>query len=149
MLSASQNLVLSVWRFLASQPHAYDSLFVAALPSRRNRWSRAMIPKKITIPLLIIAAWLCAARLASAVNVWVTAGDKTQLLSQQNDILFQPGAGSGGTAISVLPATKYQTVSGFGAAMTDSSSWLLQNKLTAVQRDKLMRQMFSPQSGIG
>ena len=84
-----------------------------------------------------------------AVNVWVTAGDKSQLLSQQNDILFQPGTGSGGTPISVVPTTTYQTMSGFGAAMTDSSAWLLQNKLTAAQRDKLMRQMFSPQSGIG
>ena len=33
--------------------------------------------------------------------------------------------------------------------MTDSSAWLMQNKLTATQRDKLMRQMFSPQAGIG
>jgi len=33
--------------------------------------------------------------------------------------------------------------------MTDSSASLLQNKLTAAQSDKLMRQLFSPQSGIG
>lgn len=108
-----------------------------------------MTQEKFTIPILILAAWLGAARQAVAVNIWVTAGDKSQLLSQQNDVLFQPGTGSGGTVIGVVPTTTYQTMSGFGAAMTDSSAWLLQNKLTAAQRDKLMRQMFSPQSGIG
>ena len=64
-------------------------------------------------------------------------------------MLFQPGIGSGGTLISVVPTTTYQTMSGFGAAMTDSSAWLLQNEMSAAQRDKLMRQLFSPTAGIG
>ena len=81
--------------------------------------------------------------------MWVTTGDKSQLLKQQTDPLFQPGPGSGGTLISVIPTTTYQTIAGFGAAMTDSSAWLLQNELTTAQRDKLMRQLFSPESGIG
>jgi glucosylceramidase len=102
-----------------------------------------------SIPPLILVFWLNAAQNATAVNVWVTAGDKSKLLSQQPDILFQPGNGSGGTPISVVPTTTFQTISGFGAAMTDSSAWLLQNNLTAAQRDKLMRQLFSPQTGIG
>ena len=83
------------------------------------------------------------------VDIWVTTGDKSQLLKQQTDLLFQAGTGSGGTAITVVPSTTYQTISGFGAAMTDSSAWLFQNELTVAQRDKLMRQMFSPSSGIG
>lgn len=86
---------------------------------------------------------------ASAVDVWITTGSKSQLLKQQTDILFESGVGSGNTAISVVPTTTYQTISGFGAAMTDSSAWLLQNELTAAQREKLMRQLFSPTSGIG
>jgi glucosylceramidase len=110
---------------------------------------RNMLCAKSSIPILILALWSAAAYEAAAVNVWVTAGDKSQLLTQQSDFLFQPGTGTGGTPISVIPTTTYQTISGFGAAMTDSSAWLLQNKLTATQRDKLMRQVFSPQSGIG
>lgn len=86
---------------------------------------------------------------ARAVNVWITSGDKSQLLKQQKDVLFQSGNGSGGTYIGVVPTTTYQSIDGFGAAMTDSSAWLLQNKMSAVQRDKLMRQLFSPASGIG
>jgi glucosylceramidase len=86
---------------------------------------------------------------AGAVDVWLTTGNKSQLLKQQADVVFQGGSGSGGTLIAVTPSTTYQTMSGFGAAMTDSSAWLLQNRMTAAQRDKLMRQLFSPQDGIG
>ncbi len=99
--------------------------------------------------LLVLAICLIAARPAAAVDIWITTGDKSQLLKQQTDILFESGVGSGGTLVSVVPTTTYQTIAGFGAAMTDSSAWLIQNELTAAQRDKLMRQMFSPTSGIG
>jgi glucosylceramidase len=100
--------------------------------------------------LAISATWLaCCLSAASAVDVWVTTGDKSQLLRQNADVVFQSGAGSGGTVIQVVPTTTYQTMSGFGAAMTDSSAWLLRNKMSATQRDKLMRQLFSPELGIG
>ncbi len=98
---------------------------------------------------LALAASLGALRSAEAVNVWVTTGDKSQLLRQQTDLLFQSGVGSGGTPVSVVPTTTFQTISGFGAALTDSSAWLIENELTATQRDKLMRQLFSPTTGIG
>jgi glucosylceramidase len=79
----------------------------------------------------------------------VTTGDKSQLLKQHSDVLFQPGAGTGGTAINVSRATTFQTIEGFGAAMTDSSAWLLENEMTTAARDKLMRQVFSRDAGIG
>lgn len=111
------------------------------LPSRFNprHW----------LPALTVAAWAAASLTSVAVNVWVTTGDKSQLLAQKSDLAFLPGTGSGGTAISVNPAIRFQMVSGFGAAMTDSSAWLLQNELTSAQRDKLMRQLFSQEAGIG
>ena len=99
--------------------------------------------------LLIFAVCAMAVRPCAAVNVWVTTGDKSQLLKQQTDLVFQAGPGSGGTSINIDPTTTFQTVSGFGAAMTDSAAWLLQNELSLTQRDKLMRQMFSRESGIG
>lgn len=115
-----------------------------------RRWPRASRcnPRR-WLPALTIGIWTAHALPAVAVDVWVTTGDKSQLLKQQSDLVFQPGPGAGGTAISVNPATTFQTVAGFGAAMTDSSAWLLQNELTAAQRDKLMRQLFSPEAGIG
>lgn len=94
-------------------------------------------------------ALLITAHPSWAVDIWLTTGDKSQLLAQKSDVVFQPGTGSGGTLITVNPTTTFQSISGFGAAMTDSSAWLLQNRMSSAQRDKLMRQLFSPESGIG
>lgn len=101
---------------------------------------------------LLFSAILVAVALsdcALGVDIWLTTGDKSQLLSQQADVVFQPGVGSGGTLIAVTPTTTFQTISGFGAAMTDSSAWLLENRMSVAQREKLMRQLFSSEAGIG
>ncbi|MCC6494572.1 MAG: hypothetical protein IT424_16295 [Pirellulales bacterium] len=97
--------------------------------------------------IALLLAWVASP--AAAVDVWITAGDKSQLLAQQPDVVFQPGVGTGGTQISVVRSATFQVVAGFGAAMTDSSAWLLQNRLTQDQRGALMRHLFSPQTGVG
>jgi glucosylceramidase len=84
-----------------------------------------------------------------AVNVWITSGDRTSLLSQKVDALFGSGVGQGGIQVDINPAQTYQTIDGFGAAMTDSSAWVMNNLLNASQRQQLMQTLFSPQSGIG
>jgi glucosylceramidase len=43
----------------------------------------------------------------------------------------------------------YQTMHGFGAALTESSAWLLQNRLNDAQRNLLLEELFSPTNGIG
>jgi glucosylceramidase len=106
------------------------------------------VNRKVVAIIAVASFAFCMSR-ARAVDVWVTTGDKSQLLRQNTDVVFQPGPGSGGTVIQVVPTTTYQTMSGFGAAMTDSSAWLMQNSMSTGQRDKLMRQLFSPESGIG
>ena len=78
-----------------------------------TEWSFPVTRGRLLISSLLLIAWFMAVPEASAINVWVTAGDKSKLLSQQTDILFQPGTGSGGTPISVVPTTTYQTISGF------------------------------------
>jgi glucosylceramidase len=90
-----------------------------------------------------------SAQPAEAVQVWLTGGNKTKLLSQESNVAFTPGSGSHPTKINVDQAVTYQTMSGFGAAMTDSSAWLIQNELNAAQRDDLMTELFSPTAGIG
>ena len=84
-----------------------------------------------------------------AVDVWLTKGDQSQLLAQQTDVLLEPGSGSGGYTINVDAGTTYQTIEGFGAALTDSSAWLMENRLTGSQRADLMKLMFSPDTGTG
>jgi glucosylceramidase len=44
---------------------------------------------------------------------------------------------------------RYQTIDGFGASITDSSAWLLRNKLSESQFQKLMVQLFDREKGIG
>lgn len=76
------------------------------------------------------------------VSVWVTTADKSKLLQQQANVTFLADSGSNPTTIDVNEATTYQQMDGFGAAMTDSSAWLIYNKLSASQRTTLMNNLF-------
>jgi glucosylceramidase len=51
--------------------------------------------------------------------------------------------------IRVDESTKYQTIDGFGASLTDSSAWLLDKKLSPQQRAEAFDMLFDPQKGIG
>ena len=51
--------------------------------------------------------------------------------------------------ITVNDAVKYQEMDGFGASLTDSSAWLLSQKLTPAQRTALLKQLFDTKQGIG
>lgn len=42
-----------------------------------------------------------------------------------------------------------QTMEGFGAAITESTAWLIQNRMTETQRTNLLHELFSTDSGIG
>ncbi|TWT47749.1 glycoside hydrolase family 30 protein [Botrimarina hoheduenensis] len=86
---------------------------------------------------------------ADAVDVWITSGDKSRLLSQQTDVVFQNGTGSGGVGITIDASQTFQTMRGYGAAMTNSSASLLQNSLNPAQRDRAMDDLFSSDDGIG
>jgi glucosylceramidase len=113
------------------------------------------IARAKSIVLKSLTAVICGLALgvfvpaAAAVDVWITSGDRTSLLSQKVDALFDPGAGEGGVRIDVRPDHTYQTIDGFGAAMTDSSAWVLTHLLNTRQRRTLMRTLFSPDQGIG
>ena len=51
--------------------------------------------------------------------------------------------------IQVNDALRFQTIDGFGASLTDSSAWLLWNKLTEPQRKETLQKLFDPAKGIG
>jgi glucosylceramidase len=51
--------------------------------------------------------------------------------------------------IQVNEGVRYQTVEGFGASLTDSSAWLLWNRLSKAQRREALDKLFDPQKGIG
>ncbi len=83
------------------------------------------------------------------VDVWLTRGDQVNLLDQRPPLTFVAGGGSNGTKVDLDSGTRYQTIDGFGAAMTDSSAWLIDNKLSAAARQSLLADLFSPTDGLG
>ncbi|HEY3559094.1 MAG TPA: discoidin domain-containing protein [Kribbella sp.] len=81
------------------------------------------------------------------VNVWVTTPDRAELLHQREPVSFHDGA-SNLTTITVDPRTTYQTMDGFGAAITDSSAAVLY-RLSPADREQTLRKLFDPVQGIG
>src|ERR1700676_2276035 len=85
---------------------------------------------------------------AGPIQTWLTTGDQTNLLARKPDLSFHSGSATG-TTITVNDNIHYQTMSGFGAALTDASAWLIANRMTTTQRNALMTSLFSPSAGIG
>jgi glucosylceramidase len=80
-------------------------------------------------------------------RVWVTSADGAELLHDRGAVAFTTRP-SGELTITVDPSRTYQTMDGFGAAITDSSAAVLY-RLDAAARDRAMRSLFDPDRGIG
>ncbi|HEY0741557.1 MAG TPA: glycoside hydrolase family 30 beta sandwich domain-containing protein [Chryseosolibacter sp.] len=79
-------------------------------------------------------------------DVWLTTGDQTSLLAQQKTNLFEAKE----TASIILDSTiKYQEIEGFGAALTGSSAYLINRKMSTASRNTLLNDLFHPENGIG
>nr|WP_314545991.1 glycoside hydrolase family 30 beta sandwich domain-containing protein [uncultured Massilia sp.] len=86
---------------------------------------------------------------AQAVQGWVTTGDRAKLLARAPDTTFSADASDSAAASAVIdidPAKRYQEIAGFGAAITDASGWLIQQRLKPAQRDALLRELFGRES---
>jgi glucosylceramidase len=81
-------------------------------------------------------------------QAWITTGSQARLLSREPDLAIRPTLDNAPVVIDVDEATVYQEMVGFGAAMTDASAYLLNNKL-GPQRDAIMRELFGRNPGIG
>jgi glucosylceramidase len=74
---------------------------------------------------------------------------------QLNTVLEERAAIEFGTArapeltILVNEAVRYQQMDGFGASLTDSSAWLIWNKLSKAQRKETLEKLFDSRKGIG
>lgn len=91
-----------------------------------------------------------ASRQAGApVQVWLTTADGTRQLARQADVAFGPTPDASGPTISVDTTRVYQRMVGFGAALTESSAWLIENRMSPTQRTALLRDLFSHTDGIG
>ena len=83
-----------------------------------------------------------------SVQVWQTQASKGQYLQRMDGVRFRPGRSSNFTKIEVDDAKRYQRIEGYGAALTDSSAWLLHG-LPRRQQHKLLLALFAKTHGIG
>jgi len=108
-----------------------------------------MINRMLKAVMLSAAVLSCSSARQAAVEVTVTTGDKTKLLSREQDIHFADSLPNVVATIDVDTTRKYQTIVGFGAALSDASAWLIQHKLTPARRDSLLQELFGAEPGIG
>ncbi len=104
----------------------------------------------LVVSLLGISAPLNNIRAAGpTVSVWMTTADQSQLLAAQPSLTFAADGDTNPLTITVDPSKPYQQMDGWGASFTDSSAWLVWNKLSKTTRDALMNELFSKTDGIG
>jgi glucosylceramidase len=114
--------------------------------SSRKRSFAASVAAAALMAGGLVALSASQASAATAVSVWETTTDGSQLLAPQSGASFAPGSGSASQTITINPGTTYQTMTGFGASFTDSSAWLVAN---SPLRDSIMTKLFDPNQGIG
>jgi len=86
---------------------------------------------------------------SKSVSVWLTKADQSKLLVPQSNVTFNEDSGTNDHTINVNENVSYQQMDGFGASLTDSSSFLIHNKLSSAARDTLMTNLFNKKNGIG
>jgi len=90
----------------------------------------------------------CVASAVDTPKVWTTTADHRQQLARGE--LVAPAQRSAPISITVTPDSRHQAVIGFGAAITDASAWLIQQRLQPDARQALLGELFGRQGdGIG
>ena len=76
------------------------------------------------------------------VDIWLTRGNQTALLQKQTDTLTFSEAKASYPTIQIAGEKTYQSMDGFGFALTGGSAHLI-NRLDPTARDALLRELFS------
>lgn len=82
-------------------------------------------------------------------QVWLTTGNRSKLLSKENDVSITEISETNLPTVALNALEKLQEIEGFGAALTGSSAYLINKKMTAAQRQSLVEDLFDPDKGIG
>ncbi|KAF9031585.1 glycoside hydrolase [Panaeolus papilionaceus] len=106
-----------------------------------------MHSKNISLLVLLYAGGLCGAQ--QIWDIWQTTWDRSKLftsLSLSSPINFASPGAIGDADIVIKDGTKYQSIAGFGASLTDSSALLLSNlkSKNSGNYNNLMNYLFSP-----
>ena len=87
----------------------------------------------------------------SEVHVWLSTQDRRLRLARQPDIpvtVSDADAPPPRADIVIDTRRTLQTITGFGAAMTDASAWLLDHAMDDDQRFAFLQEMFGPPPGL-
>ncbi len=113
---------------------------------------KCVVRKIITCLFLLSLLFACSKETKKQeqfTSWWVTSGDKLSLLDEQNDLPFD-NIEPVGSVISVDTSQQFQTIDGFGFALTGGSAMLMKTKLNAEQRSELLKELFlTERNGIG
>lgn len=82
-------------------------------------------------------------------QVWLTRGDQMKLFSKEADLTIYNQNSQDWPLITIDTAITFQTVDGYGAALTGSSAYLINRKLDNNTKQELLKQLFDPEQGIG
>jgi glucosylceramidase len=82
------------------------------------------------------------------IDVFESSEDLHESLQEKPPLHFTSSRAEGLT-IAVSDTAKYQQMDGFGASLTDSSAWLISQKLNKSQRAQLFEMLFDRKKGIG
>lgn len=104
-----------------------------------NRWRLGALSA-------VLLAAFAAPLQAATVQAWITSGDRSRLLERGPDAAFSARA-PGAVVIDVDPSIRYQEITGFGASITDASAELIQRRMSAAQREALLRELFGRAPG--
>ena len=85
---------------------------------------------------------------SQTVTPWFTSADKSKLLEQQPAVSFGPNVSAASVNLTLDPATTYQTMDGFGFAMTEGSAEVISSLSSTVQ-STLLNELFNKSTGLG
>jgi glucosylceramidase len=86
----------------------------------------------------------------TTVAAWVTTGDQSRRLAREPDLHFTRSAIDSATpVIDVDYSKQFQSIVGWGAAMTDASAFLIETRLNPAKREALLQELFGREPGIG
>src|SRR5688500_13689632 len=116
---------------------------------RRTGSGHVVVLRGLVAVMLAMSAVLAhAAERRDRVEVWLTTSDHSRALASVAGAEFSK-AERAPVAIEVDAGKRFQQIVGFGAAITDASAWLIQNRLDDAARDALLRELFGRSPGIG
>lgn len=82
-------------------------------------------------------------------KVWLTTGDKSRLLHPESDLPVRAIRSGSFPFITIDSTITYQTIEGFGAALTGSSAYNINQRMSAVNKQTAINMLFDKEDGIG